>query len=62
MHVRELRVPREERERDVADGPVAVLGDDQIGFAGALGLGLVVLLSVQEHHEVCVLLDRTRLS
>ena len=46
-----------EGEHDLADRPVAVLGDDDVGLAGALGVLLVVLLAVDEHHQVGVLLD-----
>ena len=49
---------RQERQRDIADRPVAVLGDDDVGLAQPLGLPVVVLVAVDEHHEVGVLLDR----
>src|SRR5271155_2415572 len=50
--IQELRVLLLERQRDFADRPVAMLGDDQIGLAGALGVLVVVLVAVDEHHEV----------
>src|SRR5581483_607749 len=55
--VHELRVLLLEGEHDIAYRPIAVLGDDQVGLARTLGLRLVVLLAVDEHHEVGVLLD-----
>ena len=62
--VRELREPRQERQLDVrARGPVAVLGDVDLGDALLLGrLGVVVLVAVDEHHEVGVLLDLAALA
>src|SRR4029079_11626532 len=45
-------------ELDGADPAVAVLGDDQVRDPFALGLVVVVLVAVDEHHEVRVLLDR----
>src|SRR5581483_11645530 len=56
--VHELRVLLLKGERDVADRAVAVLGDQQVGLAGPLALLFrVVLLAVDEHHEVGVLLE-----
>src|ERR1700728_3757292 len=60
--VEELRVLLLERQRDFADGAVAVLGDDQVGLAGALGVLVVVLVAVDEHHQVGVLLEVPRLA
>ena len=60
--VQELRVLLLERERDFADRAVAVLGDDQVGLAGALGVLVVVLVAVDEHHQVGVLLEVPRLA
>src|SRR5947209_18115285 len=57
--VHEPRVLPLEREHDVADRPVAVLGHDDVGLALALGVLVVVLLAVDEHHQVAVLLDLT---
>src|SRR6476661_3039353 len=57
VHVGELRVTREEREHDVADGTVPVLGDDDVGLARTLGVAVVVLVAVDEHDDVRVLLD-----
>src|SRR3954447_26018792 len=36
VHVGELRIARQEREHDLADGPVAMLRDDDVGLARAL--------------------------
>ncbi len=55
--VHELRVLLLEGQRDFADRAVAVLGDDQVRLAGALGLLVVVLVAVDEHHQVGVLLE-----
>src|SRR5919202_6163017 len=57
VHVGELRVTAQERQHDVADGTVAVLGDDDVGLARALRVAVVVLVPVDEHHQVGVLLD-----
>ena len=46
----------------VPEAAVAVLGDDQVGDPLALGLLVVVLVAVDEHHEVGVLLDRAGLA
>ena len=43
-------------EADGADGAGAVLGDDEVGFAGAVA-GVVGVRTVQEHDDVGVLLD-----
>src|SRR6185437_15082386 len=62
---RELCVLADERDLEVAGRPVAVLGDDHLGDALVAVVGLVavvVLLPVEEHHEVGVLLDRARLA
>src|SRR3954471_22020606 len=40
-HVGELRVARQEREHDLAHGPVPVLGDDYVGLARALRVAVV---------------------
>src|ERR1700683_180840 len=60
--VHELRVLLLEGQRDFADRPVAVLGDDQIGLSGTLGVLVVVLVAVDEHHQVGVLLEVPRLA
>ena len=52
-----------EHERHLAQRAVAVLGDQQVGLAGPLaGLGVVVVVAVDEDHEVGVLLDLARLA
>src|SRR5512132_2035104 len=56
--VGELRVVLEEDEADRAYGAVAVLGEDQLGAAGILGLGVVVVVAIEEADDVGVLLDR----
>src|SRR5580704_16887314 len=55
--VHELRVLVLERQHDVPHRPVPVHGDDDVRLAGPLGILVVVLLAVDEHHEVRVLLD-----
>src|SRR6476620_9110141 len=56
--VHEARELALEDERDLAEPAVAVLGDDQVGLAGTLGgLGVVVLVAVDEDDQVGVLLD-----
>ena len=49
---------------DVADGAVALLGDDDLRLPldplPVLVGRLVILLAVHEHHDVCVLLDGAR--
>jgi hypothetical protein len=51
-----------EGQGDVADRAVAVLGDDDVRLALALGLLVVVLVAVDEGDEVGVLLDRAGLA
>src|SRR3954462_12890949 len=53
----EARVLALEGQRDVAKAAVAVLGDDEVGLARAVGVLVVVLVAVDEHDEVGVLLD-----
>src|SRR5260221_2222565 len=60
--IHEPRVLALEREHDVTDRAVAVLGDDDVRLARPLGLLVVVLLAVDEHHEVGVLLDLARVT
>src|SRR5690349_3991736 len=55
--VHELRVLLLEGQYNVAHRPVAMLGDDDVRLSGTLGVLVVVLLAVDEHHQVCVLLD-----
>jgi len=52
----------EEDEADRADGAVAVLGEVELRDPGRLGLGVVVLVAVEEADEVGVLLDRAGLA
>src|SRR3954468_18149899 len=60
--VGELGVVLEEDEADGPDGSVSVLGDDQLGAAGVLGLRVVVVVAVEEADDVSVLLDRAGLA
>src|SRR5215216_246674 len=55
--VRELRVVLEEDEADGSDRPVSVLGEDQLRPAGVLGLGVVVIVAIEEADDVGVLLQ-----
>src|SRR4051794_9211740 len=57
IHVGELRIARQESEHNLPHGPVAVLRDDDVGLAGTFRVAVVVLVAVDEHHEVGVLLD-----
>src|SRR3954469_20020337 len=57
LQAQEARVLALEGERHVAQAAVAVLGDDEVGLARAVGVLVVVLVAVDEHHEVGVLLD-----
>src|SRR3954451_23803009 len=59
-HIGELRIPRQESEHDLAHGTVAVLRDDYVCLTRTLRVAVVVLVSVDEHHEVGVLLDLPR--
>jgi drug/metabolite transporter (DMT)-like permease len=56
-HVHEPAVVTLEGDRDDAGGPVALLGDDEVGFTGPRRLGLVHVFAVKQHDEVGVLLD-----
>ena len=49
----------EEREVDLADRTVALLGDDQVGFP-FIQILVSAAFAVQKHHHVGVLLDRPR--
>src|SRR5688500_6856907 len=62
--VLELRIGREEGQLDVPDGPVAVLGDDDVRLAAGVlvGIVLVVLLAEDEADDVRVLLQVPRLA
>src|SRR4051794_24658147 len=55
--VRELRIALQERELELARRAVSVLGDDDLRNALALGIRVVVLVAVDEHHQVGVLFD-----
>src|SRR3954466_12107445 len=57
LQAQEPRVLALEGERHVAEAAVAVLGDDEVGLARAVGVLVVVLVAVDEHDEVGVLLD-----
>ena len=56
------RKARLEGEGDLADRPVAVLGEDDVRLPEPLGLAVVVLLAVDEHDHVGVLLDLAALA
>src|SRR5205085_3194149 len=60
--VLELRVLAEECQVDRVGRAVAVLLDDDLRFALFLRLLVVVVLAVDEHHHVCILLERTGLT
>src|SRR3954471_8946037 len=57
LQAQEPRVLALEREGHVTQAAVAVLGDDEVGLARAVGVLVVVLVAVDEHDEVGVLLD-----
>src|SRR5690606_21074103 len=57
-HVDEAAVVTLERGGDRRRGAAAVLGNDEVGFAGARRLAVVGVLAVQEDDHVGVLLDR----
>src|SRR5882724_4917994 len=57
LQVVEPRVVAAELELDHAGRAVAVLGDDELGYARPL-IGFVVLRAKQKHDNVRVLLDR----
>src|SRR3954468_15553949 len=57
LQAQEARVLALEGERHVPEAAVAVLGDDEVGLARAVGVLVVVLVAVDEHDEVGVLLD-----
>ena len=60
-HTGEAREAVHEGEGDHAGGPVAVLGDDDLGRAPLGRFGVVDLVAVDEQHDIGVLLDRARL-
>src|SRR5215210_6900755 len=57
----ELGVLLHPGELDLACGSVAVLADDDLGYALVVRVRVVVLVAVEEHHHVCVLLDSARI-
>src|SRR5882672_4227465 len=62
-HVSEAGGIVQECEVKTADGAVALLGDDDLGFASQGGVVLLVdLFAEDEHDEVGVLLDRAGLT
>src|SRR5205085_11318756 len=60
--VRELCVPLQERELDRVGRPVPVLGEMDLGQPLLVALVVVVLVAIDEHDQVCVLLDRPGLA
>ena len=56
-HVDELGTVGTERELGLPRGPVAVLGDDDLGLAAVVGLGVVDVVAVDECDHVGVLLE-----
>src|SRR5690606_5014093 len=58
LEVGKARRAIEEAQVDRANGTVPVLGDDELGDALLVGVLIVVLVAVDEHHDVGVLLDR----
>src|SRR5438552_9988441 len=61
VEVLEARELLQEGELDRARGAVALLADDDLRQAAVLVGGLVLLLPVDEHHDVRVLLQAARL-
>ena len=51
-----------EEELDVAGGTTTVLGENEVGDVLAFGFWIVVILAIQEHNNISILLDRTRLA
>src|SRR5262245_11091406 len=60
LQVLEAREFLDEGELPAARGPVALLADDDLGDAAVLVAGLVLLLAVDEHHDVCILFYGSR--
>src|SRR5258708_1226210 len=58
----EARVRGLEANLDPARGSVALLGDDELGDAALVGVGLVVVVAVNEDDVVRVLLDGAALT
>src|SRR5712691_13483106 len=61
VEVLEAREFLQERELHRPRGSVALLADDDLGQAAVLVGGLVLLLAVDEHHDVRVLLEAAAL-
>src|SRR5207249_9098866 len=59
-HVLELGELAVEGQPGDAGGPVAVLGHDDLGHAPVGRLRVVELISIDEHHDVTVLLNTSR--
>src|SRR4029453_5841674 len=62
LQVLEARELLDEGELAASGRPVALLADDDLRDAAVLVRRLVLLLAVDEHHDVRVLLDRSRLA
>ena len=48
-----------EEELDVGSGTAAVLSNDKIGDVLALGFLVVIVFAMDEHDNICILLDGT---
>ena len=61
LQILEPRVIGQIRKLNTARGPVSLLGDDDLGLAfQVFVLAVVVLLAMNEAHDVSILLDRAR--
>src|SRR5215207_213034 len=60
--IQELGGAFQEQELDLAGRPIAVLGDDDVGDAFLIGVRVVLLVAINEQHDVCILLERARLA
>src|SRR5215216_7303151 len=58
----ELGVLLHPGELDLAGRTVAVLADDDLGDALVVGVGVVVLVAVEEHDHVGILLEGSRIA
>lgn len=52
----------DEEEFDLADRAVAVFADQHVDDIFPLGVGVIVVVTVEKHHDIGVLFDRTRIT
>jgi hypothetical protein len=62
LKVSETRGAVEKPKMNRADWAIAVLGDDQVGDAFAVRIGIVYFFAIDEHDDIRVLFNRATLT